>query len=99
MEITREAQADDGLLDVCVYQGKGTLDILLHALRTLLRRHQRSRKVLYRKARRLELDWGEPLPVQLDGDAFGESPTRVEVAPSALWVAVPKGISSPLFRD
>ncbi|MFB3093847.1 MAG: hypothetical protein ACE1ZN_05530, partial [Dehalococcoidia bacterium] len=31
-------------------------------------------------------------------DAIEQSPTRVEVAPSALWVAVPKGVSSPLFR-
>jgi diacylglycerol kinase (ATP) len=99
VEITREAQVDDGLLDVCVFQGKGTLDIVLHALRTLLRRHMQSKKVLYRKARRLELAWGEPLPVQLDGDACQTSPTRVEVAPGALWVAVPKGVRSPLFSD
>jgi diacylglycerol kinase (ATP) len=98
-EITREAQVDDGLLDVCVYQGKGKLDIILHGLRTLLRRHLRSRKVLYRKVRRLELAWGEPLPVQLDGDAYELSPTRVEVAPGALWVMVPRGVSSPLFRE
>jgi len=26
------------------------------------------------------------------------SPTELEVAPSALWVAVPKGVRSPLFR-
>ena len=98
-EITREAQVDDGLLDVCVYQGKGSLDIILHVLRTLLRRHLRSDKVLYRKARRLEMDWSEPLPVQLDGDAYDMSPTRVEVVPGALWVAAPRGVSSPLFRD
>lgn len=99
VEITREAQADDGLLDVCVYQGKGTLDIVLHALRTLLRRHLKSKKVLYRKTARLELARDEPLPVQLDGDAIAESPTRLEVAPGALWVAVPRGLRSPLFRD
>jgi diacylglycerol kinase (ATP) len=99
VEITRQAQVDDGLLDVCVFQGKGTLDIVLHALRTLLRRHLRSKKVLYRRARRLDLAWGEPLPVQLDGDAYELSPTAVEIVPSALWVAVPKGVRSPLFRD
>lgn len=99
VEITREAQANDGLLDVCVFGGKGTLDIVLHALRTLLRRHPSSKKVLYRKVRRLEFTWGEPLPVQLDGDAYEMSPTRVEVVPEALWVAVPKGIRSPLFRE
>ncbi len=99
VEITRQAQVDDGLLDVCVFQGKGTLDIILHAFRTLLRRHLQSKKVLYRKARRLELAWAEPLPVQLDGDAYELSPTEIEIAPSALWVAVPKGVKSPLFRD
>ena len=98
VEITRRAQVDDGLLDVCVFQGKGTLDIILHTLRTLLRRHLRSKKVLYRKTRRLELAWREPLPVQLDGDAYELSPTELEIAPSALWVAVPKGVRSPLFR-
>ena len=98
VEITRQAQVDDGLLDVCVFQGKGTLDIILHSLRTLLRRHLRSKKVLYRQTRRLELAWREPLPVQLDGDAYELSPTKLEIAPSALWVAVPKGIKSPLFR-
>lgn len=99
VEITRQAQVDDGLLDVCVFQGKGTLDIVLHALRTLLRRHLRSKKVLYRKARRLQLAWDEPLPVQLDGDAYELSPTAVEIVPGALWVTVPKGVRSPLFRD
>jgi YegS/Rv2252/BmrU family lipid kinase len=99
VEITPEAQVDDGLLDVCVFQGNAKLDIILHVLRTLLRRHQQSKKVLYRKVRRLELAWGEPLPVQLDGDAYELSPTQVEVVPDALWVAVPRGVKSPLFRQ
>jgi YegS/Rv2252/BmrU family lipid kinase len=98
VNVTADAEADDGLLDVCVFQGKGTLDILLHALRTVLRRHRRSKKVLYRQVRRLDLAWEEALPVQLDGDEFEGSPGRVEVAPGALWVAVPRGLSSPLFR-
>jgi YegS/Rv2252/BmrU family lipid kinase len=99
VEITREALVDDGLLDVCVYSGRGTLDILLHALRTLLRRHTKSKKVTYRKVRWLEMEWAERPDVQLDGDAYPEAPATLEVAPGALWVAVPKeGLSSPLFR-
>jgi YegS/Rv2252/BmrU family lipid kinase len=98
VEITREAQVDDGLLDVCVFQGKGTVDVILHVLRTLLRRHLKSKNVLYRKARRLEMAWEAPLPAQIDGDAYELSPTEVEVVPSALWVAVPKDVRSPLFQ-
>lgn len=97
VEVTPQARADDGLLDLCAFQGRGTLDIVLHVLRTALRRHLRSGKVLYRQVRRLELEWEEPLPVQLDGDAYPESPREVTVAPSALWVALPRRLRSPLF--
>lgn len=98
-QITTEAVADDGLLDICVYQGKGTLDILLHVTRTLLRRHRKSKKVVYRQVRRLEISSNEPLPVQIDGEELDGSPSMVEVVPDALWVVVPNGLRSPLFRD
>lgn len=97
VEVTPEARLDDGLLDVCIYEGRGTVDMVLHVLRTVLRRHRRSKKVRYRQVRRLELAWEQPLPLQLDGDAYEESPTEVTVAPSVLWVALPRGVSSPLF--
>ncbi|MBI2912659.1 MAG: diacylglycerol kinase family lipid kinase [Chloroflexi bacterium] len=97
VEVTPEARADDGLLDICVYEGRGTADIVLHVARTLLRRHRRSRKVTYRQVRRLEMGWERPLPVQLDGDLYEESPAEVTVAPAALWVMLPRGVSLPLF--
>ena len=97
VEVTPEARVDDGLLDVCVYEGRGTADIVLHVIRTLLRRHRRSRKVTYRQVRRLEMEWERPLPVQLDGDVYEESPAEVTVAPSALWVMAPRGVKLPLF--
>ncbi len=97
VEVTPEARVDDGLLDVCVYEGRGTADIIMQAARTMLRQHRRSRRVRYRRVRRLELAWEEPLPVQLDGEAIEESATEVTVAPAAVWVAVPRGLSSPLF--
>lgn len=99
VEVTPEALADDGLLDVCVFQGDGLLDIVMHVVRVALRRHARSKKVASRKARRIELAWEEPLPLQLDGDACPESPTTIEVVPQALWVTVPRGIRLPLFSE
>ncbi len=96
-QITPDAVADDGLLDVCVYQGRGRIDIAVHALRTLVRRHRGSRKVLYRRDARLEMDWEQPLLLQVDGDTFPESPSEVTVAPGALWIAAPKDFRSPLF--
>lgn len=100
VELTPEANVNDGVLDVCLFQGKGTADILLHGLRILFRRHTKSSSVLYRKARHLTLDWEKPLPLQLDGDAFVGSPRRIDVVPGALWVAVPPSpVRSPLFVD
>ena len=95
--ITPEAFADDGLLDVRIYQGRGKREIMLQGIGTLLRRHRRSKKVLYRRVKRLEMEWETPLPLQLDGEACPDSPSAVSVAPAALWVAVPAGRVNPLF--
>jgi YegS/Rv2252/BmrU family lipid kinase len=96
-DITAAAKVDDGLLDVCVFLGDGFPDIVMHTLRVALRRHRKSSRVIYRKGRRLELEWEEPLPLQLDGDALGESPTRIEVVPQVLEVMAPRGPKCPLF--
>ena len=96
-QVTREALVDDGLLDLCVYEGRSHWDILWLSLLTLLGRHGRSRKVTQRRVERLELTWQTPLLAQLDGEAIAESPVEVTVAPAALWVMTPRGLKSPLF--
>ncbi len=96
-KITPNAVVDDGLLDVCIYEGSGSLDIVMHTARTLLKSHKKANKVLCQQVRRLEFDWEEPLPVQLDGDPVGDCPREIEVAPGARWVVVPAGLRTGLF--
>nr|AUF80935.1 diacylglycerol kinase catalytic subunit [uncultured bacterium]AUF80940.1 diacylglycerol kinase catalytic subunit [uncultured bacterium] len=96
-KITPNAVVDDGLLDVCIYEGSGSLDIAMHTARTLLKSHKKANKVLCQQVRRLEFDWEEPLPMQLDGDPVGDCPREIEVAPGALWVIVPAGLRTGLF--
>ena len=96
-KITPKAVVDDGLLDFCIYQGTGKADIVMHLARTLLQSHGKAAKVLVQRAKRLEFDWDEPLPVQLDGDPVGDCPRVIEVAPRALWVVVPAGLRTGLF--
>ncbi len=96
-KITPNAVVDDGLLDVVIYQGAGRLDIAMHLARTLLQSHSKANKVLVQRVRRLEFDWDEPLPVQLDGDPVGDCPREIKVAPRALWVVVPAGLRTGLF--
>ena len=96
-QITPTAIVDDGKLDVCIYAGRGRADLLFHAARTLLQLHRRNKKVIYRRAKRVEFDWLDPLPVQLDGDPLDYCPSEVHVEPGVLWVAVPAGLTTPLF--
>jgi YegS/Rv2252/BmrU family lipid kinase len=96
-QVTSRAYADDGLLDVCVFQGRHTLDIIFHTLRVAAQAHLRGGPVLYRRARRLEVHSETPLPVQLDGDFYPGYPTVFEVVPAALTVMVPQK-KLPLFR-
>ena len=96
-KITPNAVVDDGLLDVCIYEGSGSLDIAMHTARTLLKSHKKANKVLCQQVRRLEFDWEEPLPMQLDGDPVGDCPREIAVAPRALWVVVPAGLRTGLF--
>ncbi len=96
--IAAHAQADDGLIDVCAFRGRGRWDIAWLALVTLFRQHRRSRKVLYRQVRRLQLLADVAVPVQIDGDAVPEASTEIVVSPDSLWVAVPQRVKSPIFR-
>jgi diacylglycerol kinase (ATP) len=97
-QVTPRAYADDGLLDVCIFQGRHTLDIILHTLRVAAQAHLRASPVLYRRARRLEVHSEMPLPAQLDGDFYAGYPTVFEVVPAALTVMVSRK-RLPLFRS
>lgn len=96
-KITPIAIADDGQLDACIYSGRGKRDIVFHAMRTLLQLHRKSPKVLYRHARRVEFDWDEPLPAQVDGEALLDCPREVVVVPQSLWVATPPALPNSMF--
>jgi len=96
-QVTSRAYADDGLLDVCIFQGRHTLDIIFHTLRVAAQVHVRASPVLYRRVRRLEVHSETPLPAQLDGDFYPGYPTIFEVVPAALTVMVPRK-RLPLFR-
>jgi diacylglycerol kinase (ATP) len=96
-KVTPDAIVDDGRLDVCIYEGSGSLDIVGLAVLTLFRRHRASKRVSYKRARHLRIASGRPLLVQLDGEPLAEFPTEVTVEPGAVWVVTPRGLTSPLF--
>ena len=87
-EITSQARADDGLLDVCVLTGRGPLDMVRRTWSVLRRRQEADPGIIYRQARRVVLDPASPLHVQADGEDAGFTPCAFEAVPDALDVVV-----------
>jgi diacylglycerol kinase family enzyme len=99
VQITEHAIADDGMLDVCLFEGSGLAEKLEHVLRVLLRRHTESPRVYYVRVREVAVQTRQPVPVQLDGDDYGETPVSFRVVPGALHVLVPKTDRRALFMS
>jgi diacylglycerol kinase (ATP) len=90
-QITYQAHADDGFLDLCVLTGHGPLDLARRFVSVMLRRQRRDDDIDYRKVRRVTLatvDTTRPLRVQADGEDIGATPVTLEVLPAALEVIV-----------
>lgn len=99
LKITNLAVADDGRMDMVLYNGAGAGRIAGYLARTVIGRHVRGPGTLYRHIRRLEIETGIPLPVQADGDVIGTTPAIFSVHERSLTVIVPPGINSPLFNQ
>jgi len=89
MKIAPEALPDDGLVDVCVIDAVSRLTIYRRLPRFVAGTHVSLKEVSMYRAAELELEFLEPVMVQLDGDLVPD-PTlrrfRLEVLPSALKV-------------
>lgn len=94
--ITPTALADDGLLDLCLYQGEGLAQIAQHTLWTLLAMHPGRKGVLYRRVREVEV-LTPGLPIQIDGDYAGNTPATFRIWPAALTVYLPVNAHLPFL--
>ena len=98
MTFTRNAVADDGVLDVVVI-GSGGLLYRLNVLgRALLRTKTVGPNVRYDRAQSVRLESRGPVPVQVDGEVIGYLPMTFGIAPLALSVIVPANAPKGLFK-
>lgn len=99
VNVTRQAVADDGRLDLCLFRGYGLPRLTAYGLRILVGRHHQAGDVLYRPVESVEVS-GPVLHVQADGEYLGETPMSFRAVAGALQVVLPRGLRSPLFtRD
>lgn len=96
-QLTPNAVANDGWLDVCIIKGRGGLSLMRQSLPILLSGSVSHTDVELLRVRELTVDTAEPLALQLDGELAGTTPVRFRVAPRALRAIVPKRFESNLI--
>jgi diacylglycerol kinase (ATP) len=101
MNVAPMASLDDGLLDVIAFETGTRWNMVRRFLTLYAGTHLDVPGVSHFTCRALELTPAEPadrrrpraglFPLDVDGDALGDVPLRVEVLPAALRVRVPSG--------
>ena len=89
LRICRDAEFDDGLLDLVVFSCREKTALVLHAAWTLLRRHPLKGNVTYRRARHIRIETRQPVPSQVDGDVGPSTPLDISVAPGRIRLLIP----------
>ena len=89
MLLAPDAQPDDGLFDVLTIGDVTKLDFITTAPKLYRGTHLSHPKIDLVRARVVEVDARERLPIELDGEQVGTTPARFEVVPGALRVRVP----------
>jgi diacylglycerol kinase (ATP) len=89
MMITPDAAPDDGLFDVLLI-GDITKTELVRVMPKIYRgTHLPHPKGEVLRGTTVTIDADEPMPIQLDGEQPGTTPTRFKVVPSAIRLRVP----------
>ncbi|MDX1565722.1 MAG: diacylglycerol kinase family protein [Phycisphaeraceae bacterium] len=90
LPLAPDAAPDDGQLDWLVFRRPGRFRLMRYAAAVVLNRHRRLRDVRHGRARSIRVEAaGEPVPVEIDGEAAGFTPIEVTIEPAALDVIVP----------
>jgi len=80
---------DDGMLDVCIFDPRSTLDAVRIALRLLTGRAGSDPAMAYLRGREIVVSTEPPLPAQADGELIGATPFAVTVEPLAARLLIP----------
>ncbi len=97
--VAPDARIDDGLLDVFVFKGLGFPYAMRHLAKIATQRHMQDPRVVYRRARHIEVQTEGAVPVQVDGDPIAATPITIQVVPQALPLLVPPSAPSGLFTS
>jgi YegS/Rv2252/BmrU family lipid kinase len=103
LPILQLADYGDGLLDLCIYKCCSRPQLLKHSLMTTLKRHRKSKNVIYKQCKKIKIYSDSPLKTELDGDPGPQLPLDVTIIPQAVKILVPPqgkpvGMRRRIFR-
>ncbi len=87
-----DASFEDGLLDVLVVHRQGILELLPLLVQLMNGYHVTNSKISYFQARTVRIssrDRTSPVPLDLDGEQYGQLPVTVTAVPEAINIIVP----------
>jgi len=91
MKVAPEAEPDDGFIDVCIGDSMGRLSVMRILPRFVAGTHVTVKEVRMLRVPALELEFLEPVKVELDGDVLEPQPFRrfrLSVLPGAVRIRV-----------
>jgi diacylglycerol kinase (ATP) len=83
------ARPDDGMLDICVIPVESPVDAVQKFFHAAAGEHLLIEGVVYARGKQIEIHCPEPAPIQIDGDAAGYTPARINLLPMRVPFIVP----------
>ena len=74
-----DARSDDDLLDICVLPCRDRKQAVKWMLKAATSMHVRAEGAVYLRGRKVIVDGPSPVPIQLDGEAAGHTPAKIEL--------------------
>ena len=78
-------------LDVCVFKGKGTFNMIRYTWGVMRGKHLKFEDVEYVTAKTVRITSAKKTYIQIDGDACGILPAELSKTGECLWVVLPRG--------
>jgi diacylglycerol kinase (ATP) len=100
MKLAREAQMDDGQLEILVFKEKNFFSRLRRAVSLLTSSCDRDPNIERYRVRHVRIEVANSVGMQIDGDPTGytdAAPLNIECIPAALKVIVPANVPSRYF--
>jgi diacylglycerol kinase family enzyme len=88
VKITSRADLTGNAFDVCLFQGRSSIDYLRYLYGVLTGTHPHFHDVVYTGGTRIEMTAEGPIRVQMDGETAGILPMTFEIVPDALTLLV-----------